>query len=68
MTWNDTLADFAYTYALQCNSGHSGGAYGENLAWGAPPNVWSDEQLFELWYDESKGYDYSNNYFEDATG
>ncbi|XP_065633779.1 pathogenesis-related protein 1C-like, partial [Quercus suber] len=39
LTWDDTVAAYAQNYANQrigdCNLVHSGGKYGENIAWGS---------------------------------
>uniref|UniRef100_A0A2N9ERT0 SCP domain-containing protein n=1 Tax=Fagus sylvatica TaxID=28930 RepID=A0A2N9ERT0_FAGSY len=39
LTWDDTVASYAQNYANQrigdCNLVHSGGPYGENIAWGS---------------------------------
>ncbi|CBI25103.3 unnamed protein product, partial [Vitis vinifera] len=40
MSWDNTVAAYAQNYTNQrigdCNLVHSGGPYGENLAWGSP--------------------------------
>lgn len=39
LTWSNTLANAAQTWANRCQTVHSGGSvgpYGENLAWGTP--------------------------------
>ncbi|PWN27972.1 PR-1-like protein, partial [Jaminaea rosea] len=68
LTWNQTLADYAQTYGSKCVFAHSKGPYGENLAVGSPASSWSSADLFQLWYDEGKGYDYSTTTFNSATG
>ena len=34
VTWDETVAANAVSFIARCPLGHSGGPYGENLAWG----------------------------------
>ncbi|XP_062082328.1 pathogenesis-related protein 1-like [Humulus lupulus] len=63
MEWDETVAAYAQEYANQrsgdCSLFHSGGNYGENLAWGsgdlsAADAVW-------MWVEEKSIYDYDSN-------
>lgn len=66
VTWSDTLASYAANYLANsgCNFAHSGGDYGENIAWG-----YSTYQLaMQAWYDEYKLYDYNNPGYSSAVG
>lgn len=68
MTYNATLAQYALNYGSNCVTQHSGGPYGENLAWGAPATSYSSQSLFQLWVDEGDDYDYSTTQFSSADG
>ncbi|EXC41379.1 hypothetical protein L484_000500 [Morus notabilis] len=63
ITWNETLAAYALSYANQriadCNMEHSGGPYGEHLAEGS----WemAGEEAVKLWAAEKPYYDYGSN-------
>ncbi|XVE94079.1 hypothetical protein REPUB_Repub01dG0249800 [Reevesia pubescens] len=63
MTWDNTVAAYAQNYANQrigdCNLVHSGGPYGENLAWSSG-NL-SGTDAVGLWVDEKVNYDYNSN-------
>ncbi|PON55148.1 Cysteine-rich secretory protein, allergen V5/Tpx-1-related [Parasponia andersonii] len=63
LTWDDRLASFAQQYAKQrigdCKLVHSGGPYGENLAWGKPDL--SGVNAVNLWVNEKADYDYKSN-------
>ncbi|PON86805.1 Cysteine-rich secretory protein, allergen V5/Tpx-1-related [Trema orientale] len=63
LTWDDRLASFAQQYAKQrsgdCNLVHSGGPYGENLAWGKPDL--SGVDAVKMWVNEKADYDYKSN-------
>ncbi|GAV80285.1 CAP domain-containing protein [Cephalotus follicularis] len=63
LTWDDTVANYAQNYANErindCQLVHSGGPYGENLAWGYPDL--SGTGAVELWVDEKAYYDYNSN-------
>ena len=63
MTWNNTVATYAQNYANQriadCNLVHSGGPYGENIAWGSPSLTGTD--AVNLWVAEKADYDYNSN-------
>jgi len=65
VTWNQTLADYAANYASQCSTQHSGGDYGENLAYGGYTNP---AYYIYLWYQEGENYNYSNPGFSVSTG
>ena len=53
VTWDSVKAEYAQTYADNCDFVHSGGPYGENLAIGGDSNpayyVW-------LWFNETNLY------------
>ncbi|XP_042511018.1 pathogenesis-related protein 1C-like [Macadamia integrifolia] len=64
MTWNDTVAAYAQNYANQrsgdCqNLVHSGGPYGENLAWSSGDMSATD--AVNMWVAEKAYYDYNSN-------
>lgn len=63
LTWDDTLASYAEQYANQhiedCNLVHSGGPYGENLAWSSADIPSAD--AVKYWVDEKAYYDYNSN-------
>ncbi|KAL4929195.1 putative extracellular SCP domain protein Pry1 [Aspergillus undulatus] len=65
LTWNDTLADFAKSWAGGCNWEHSGAPYGENLAYGYV-NVSSS---ITAWAEEASLYDFHKpTGFSEETG
>lgn len=68
MVWNDTLAQYAADYGSGCAFKHSGGPYGENIAAGSPFKSWSTEDLFDLWYVEGVGYNYTGGVYIEAAG
>ncbi|XP_011658861.1 basic form of pathogenesis-related protein 1 [Cucumis sativus] len=61
--WDETVASFALQYANQrindCSLVHSGGPYGENIAWGMPDL--SGTAAVEMWVNEKEFYDYGSN-------
>ncbi|KAJ9175049.1 hypothetical protein P3X46_013635 [Hevea brasiliensis] len=63
LTWDDKVAAYAQNYANQrisdCNLVHSGGPYGENLAWGSGDLSGTD--AVKMWVDEKAYYDYNSN-------
>ncbi|KAL5560880.1 hypothetical protein UlMin_030627 [Ulmus minor] len=63
LTWDDTVAAYAQNYANQrqgdCNLVHSGGPYGENLAWSS--GDLSGTAAVGLWVAEKDDYDYNSN-------
>ncbi|XP_043716056.1 pathogenesis-related protein 1A-like [Telopea speciosissima] len=63
MTWDDTVAAYAQNYANQragdCAHKHSGGQYGENIAWNSGDMSATD--AVKLWVDEKAYYDYNSN-------
>ena len=63
LTWDDTVAAYAQNYANQrigdCNLVHSGGKYGENIAWGSADLSGTD--AVKMWVDEKANYDYNSN-------
>ncbi|KAJ4958267.1 hypothetical protein NE237_025378 [Protea cynaroides] len=63
MTWDDTVATYAQNYANQraedCNLVHSGGSYGENLAWSSGDMSATD--AVNMWVAEKTYYDYNSN-------
>lgn len=64
LTWNTTLASFAQNWLKACIAKHSGGPYGENLAWGYETVT----AAIQAWYDEYKQYSYSNPVYAELTG
>ncbi|KAJ4716071.1 pathogenesis-related protein 1-like [Melia azedarach] len=63
VTWDDRVAAFARNYANQrigdCKLIHSGGPYGENLAWSSGDLSGTD--AVKLWVDEKANYNYNSN-------
>ncbi|KAK8601781.1 hypothetical protein V6N12_051606 [Hibiscus sabdariffa] len=63
ITWDDTVAAYALNYANQriadCNLEHSGGPYGENLAWGGGDLSGTD--AVAMWVNEGADYNYDSN-------
>lgn len=63
IVWDDNVAAYAQNYATQrkadCQLVHSGGKYGENLAWSS--GDLSGTGAVKLWVDEKKNYDYNTN-------
>ncbi|KAJ6716441.1 CYSTEINE-RICH SECRETORY PROTEIN-RELATED [Salix koriyanagi] len=63
LTWDTTVQAYAQNYANQragdCNLVHSGGPYGENLAWRFPDLSGTD--AVKMWVDEKAYYDYDSN-------
>uniref|UniRef100_A0A6N2LW05 SCP domain-containing protein n=1 Tax=Salix viminalis TaxID=40686 RepID=A0A6N2LW05_SALVM len=63
MRWDNTVAAFARNYinglAGSCRMVHSGGPYGENLAWGSPDLAGT--AAVKMWVDERANYDYNSN-------
>lgn len=67
VTWDDTLVEYAQSYidelegtdsdACSGNLVHSGGSYGENLAWGT---FSSAADAVTAWYDENVNYNYAD--------
>jgi uncharacterized protein YkwD len=66
MAWNETLADFAQNFLdnQNCVFAHSGGPYGENLAWGYDDAA----DGIAAWYAEGASYSYADATFSDSTG
>ncbi|KAL5707215.1 hypothetical protein ACHQM5_025292 [Ranunculus cassubicifolius] len=64
MTWSNSLAtyaqDYAYNMASTCNLVHSGGPYGENLAWKSDSSMTYVEAV-NMWVAERQYYRYSSN-------
>ncbi|EEF40265.1 basic form of pathogenesis-related protein 1 [Ricinus communis] len=63
MTWDNTVAAYAQNYANQrindCRLVHSGGRYGENIAWSS--GDLSGTAAVKLWVDEKAFYNYNSN-------
>ncbi|KAL5706037.1 hypothetical protein ACHQM5_024252 [Ranunculus cassubicifolius] len=63
MTWDSNVAGYAQNYANQmsdtCKMVHSGGRYGENLAWGSPDLSATD--AVNMWVGERQFYNYNSN-------
>ncbi|VVB10477.1 unnamed protein product [Arabis nemorensis] len=63
LKWNGVLAEYARQYALSrkgdCRLVHSGGPYGENLAWSSGDLSGAD--AVRLWVNEKSDYFYDSN-------
>lgn len=61
LSWSKDVYNYAKAYAdkYDCSGNlvHSGGKYGENLAYGS--GSLSGPSAVQMWYDEGKNYDYS---------
>ncbi|KAA0031384.1 hypothetical protein IC582_000160 [Cucumis melo] len=61
--WDERVASFARQYANQrindCRLVHSGGPYGENIAWGMPDL--SGTAAVQMWVNEKQFYNYGSN-------
>ncbi|KAK4271375.1 hypothetical protein QN277_020078 [Acacia crassicarpa] len=61
--WDQKLANYARNYLSKyknsCQMVHSGGPYGENLAWGKPDLTGT--AAVKMWVDEKRYYDYKSN-------
>ncbi|ESQ51104.1 hypothetical protein EUTSA_v10022890mg [Eutrema salsugineum] len=61
--WDERVAAYARSYADQrrgdCRLIHSGGPYGENLAWGS--SDLSGVRAVNLWVNEKANYNYPSN-------
>jgi len=64
LTWNQDMANYARDNTQDCNMHHTGGPYGENLAFGYGDVV----AAVTAWYDEKSQYDAGNPGFQMATG
>jgi uncharacterized protein YkwD len=72
LTWSAKLAEVAQRWANSlrdkgCAFGHSGGAYGENLAAGTSGTL-DPEAVVGLWYDEVAQYRFPDGGFSSKTG
>ncbi|KAK7331809.1 hypothetical protein VNO80_28550 [Phaseolus coccineus] len=63
MKWDATVASFAQNYVNKlkgnCNMVHSGGPYGENLAWSS--GDLTGTAAVNMWVGEKPKYDYNSN-------
>ncbi|KAI4367156.1 hypothetical protein MLD38_022924 [Melastoma candidum] len=63
ITWNENVAAYARNYAAQragdCRLVHSGGPYGENIAWSSADL--SGVAAVNMWVGEKPYYDYASN-------
>jgi pathogenesis-related protein 1 len=63
LTWDDKVAAYAQDYANKrigdCSLVHSGGPYGENIAWGSADL--SGTAAVKMWVDKKVDYDYNSN-------
>ncbi|XP_010053000.1 pathogenesis-related protein 1 [Eucalyptus grandis] len=64
MAWDETVAGYARDYANKHASDctqlvHSGGPYGENLAWASPDLTGTG--AVNMWVGEKPDYDYNSN-------
>ncbi|XP_074288289.1 pathogenesis-related protein PRB1-2-like [Silene latifolia] len=64
IVWDNTLATYAQNYANarinDCALVHSGGQYGENLAWGSGTSLTAANAI-QMWVNEQAYYTYSTN-------
>ncbi|KAJ9705385.1 hypothetical protein PVL29_003437 [Vitis rotundifolia] len=64
MSWDNTVATYAQNYANKrigdCNLVHSGGPYGENLAWGSGTPL-TGTAAVNMWVGEKPYYNYDSN-------
>jgi uncharacterized protein YkwD len=72
LEWSADVAKTAQAWANElarsgCKLRHSSTPLGENLAAGTTGTI-PPERAVELWYDESKGYDYSKTKFTMGAG
>ncbi|RSH93414.1 hypothetical protein EHS25_007770 [Saitozyma podzolica] len=67
VTWNDTLAVYAYNAAKTCKYGHTGGPYGENIAAGVGGG-YDVTKGFNSWANEASLYNYSSPGYSGTTG
>nr|QVT77470.1 pathogenesis-related protein 1 [Moniliophthora perniciosa] len=65
LTWNNQVAATAQSWADQCTMEHSGGQYGENLAWGG--GSFPIPAAVKLWADEVSEYDPNNPQYSHFT-
>lgn len=63
LKWDDKVATYAQNYAnkhkADCKLVHSGGSYGENLAWSS--GELSGNAAVKMWVDEKAYYNYNSN-------
>jgi pathogenesis-related protein 1 len=63
LTWDNKVAAYARDYANKrigdCSLVHSGGPYGENIAWSSADL--SGTAAVKLWVDEKASYNYNSN-------
>jgi uncharacterized protein YkwD len=64
LTWNQEMANYAMDKTQDCNMHHSGGEFGENLAFGYGDVI----TAVTAWYDEKNQYDAGNPGFQRSTG
>ncbi|KAI8141622.1 CAP domain-containing protein [Fennellomyces sp. T-0311] len=64
LKWSTKLEKYAQSWSNQCNFKHTGGPYGENLAWGYS----NFPAAIAAWYNEEKQYNYNKPGFSSATG
>jgi uncharacterized protein YkwD len=64
MSWDSTVAASAASFTSGCPNGHSGGSYGENMAWGYP----DFPAAVKAWYDEISQYNFANPGWSSGTG
>ncbi|KAL8140962.1 hypothetical protein V2J09_006983 [Rumex salicifolius] len=64
MSWDTSLVSYAQNYANSrngnCDLVHSGGPYGENLAWGSW-STFSGVDASNMWVNERQDYNYGSN-------
>jgi uncharacterized protein YkwD len=64
VSWNQELASYAEGHNGDCVMHHTGGPYGENLAFGYSDGV----SAITAWYDEQNQYNYGSPGFQGSTG
>eukprot|EP01101_Sappina_pedata_P002172 TRINITY_DN1242_c0_g1_i2.p1 TRINITY_DN1242_c0_g1~~TRINITY_DN1242_c0_g1_i2.p1 ORF type:complete len:333 (+),score=49.43 TRINITY_DN1242_c0_g1_i2:37-999(+) len=61
VTWDETLAQAAANFFINCPSGHSNLNYGENLYWSSGLGSGWPEQVVSYWSSEKIDYTYDTN-------
>jgi uncharacterized protein YkwD len=64
LSWSSELASYAASHTTDCVMHHSGGPYGENLAFG----YGSVKEAIAAWYGEGSQYNSNNPTFQMSTG
>lgn len=67
LTWSDTIASAAQTWANGCNWSHSSNAYGENI-YAVSGDTVTGQAVVDDWASESVDYDYATNSCSNVCG